>query len=184
VARFGTRFKVVVVEAGRTVKMRVSPYPAVGTRPGTVAVTWKAGDASIATPVTGKTSGRVQWRTGKTATLAVKAVGVGRTTVTLTAPGTRPAVITVKVVPRSSGQQVRRVKLTGPAQTLAPGRSMTLKPVLTPAGAARVAGRWTSSNPGVATVDAVGRVRAKTSGRAVIVLKVAGKTAKYTVTVR
>jgi uncharacterized protein YjdB len=79
---------------------------------------------------------------------------------------------------------VRSIELTAAHSTLKPGRSLTLKPHLTPPGAARISGTWTSTNPKVATVDPVGRVTAKAKGTTVIVLKVGGKSARFAIRVR
>jgi hypothetical protein len=185
IVRFGTRFKTVVIPAGTTTKVKVATYPAPGTRAGTTRVTWKTGSASVASPVKGKKTGTMSWRTGSTATVALKAFAAGRTQLTLTSPGASPVTIRIKVVSQATAQtkRLREVDLDGPG-TLAIGRSTVLKPELTPAGAIRSGASWRSTDPEVATVNAVGRVTAKSTGRTVIVLKVEGKTAKKTITVR
>jgi hypothetical protein len=182
--RFGTRFKTVVIAEGTTAKLTIAAYPAPGTTTGAVRVAWKTAAASVASPVKGKSAGALSWRTGSTATLSLKAVKAGRTTVKLTSPGTRSATIQIKVVPKAKAKvkRLRTVELTGPT-TLAVGRSTVLKPELTPVGAVRAIGRWRSTNPAVATVDAVGRVTAHERGRTVIVLTVKGKTATRAITV-
>ncbi|MDR1152430.1 MAG: Ig-like domain-containing protein [Bifidobacteriaceae bacterium] len=184
IARFGTRFKTVVIPAGTTAKLKVAAYPASGTATGVARVTWKTSKASVATPVTGKKTGSLSWRTGTAATLGVKAQTVGRSQITLTSPGARPATIEIKVVPKSAAKtgRLRTVKLTGPG-TLAAGHSTVLKPVLAPLGAIRTSARWRSTNPAVATVNAVGRVTGTAAGKTDIVLTVGGKTATKTITV-
>jgi alpha-tubulin suppressor-like RCC1 family protein len=182
IARFGTRFKTVVIPVGATTKLKVAAYPAPGTAAGSARVTWKTTKASVASPAKGAKTGAVSWRTGSAATLSIKALTTGRTQVTLASPGARPATIQIKVVPAAKAKQVRAVTLTGPG-TLAPGRSAVLKPVLSPLGAIRTSARWRSTDPAVATVDAVGRVTGHAMGKAVIVLSLYGKTARKTVTV-
>jgi alpha-tubulin suppressor-like RCC1 family protein len=184
IARFGTRFKTVVIPSGTTAALKVAAYTAAGTQVGPARVTWTTSRASVASPVKGTKTGRVSWRTGSAATLNIKALAAGRTQVTLTSPGARPATIQIKVVlaAKAKAKQLRAVTLTGPA-TLAAGRSAVLKPVLRPRGAVRTGARWRSTDPAVATVDAVGRVTGIAAGRAVIVLTAGGKTATKTITI-
>jgi hypothetical protein len=184
ISRFGTRFKTVVVPVGATAKLRVTTHAAASTRPGKAKVSWRTGNAKIASPAKNTRSGVKSWRVGGASTLTVKAFKPGRTKVTLSSPGARKAVITVKVVPKRAVAPVRRVELTAPRATLTVGKSVNLRPHLTPPGAQRVAGRWTSTDRSVATVDPVGRVTARGKGSAVIVLKVGGKVARFPVRVR
>jgi hypothetical protein len=184
ITRFGTRFKTVVIPVGTTAKVRVQAYgPKVksGTR---AKVGWRIGNSKVAAVAGKAKSGSKTWRVGAANTLKVKARAPGRTTLKLTAPGARAAAIQVKVVPRRASAAVRRVTLEAPRALLSPGQSMTMRPYLEPAGAARASGLWTSTNPAVATVNQVGRVTAKSKGKAVIVLKVGGKTASKALSVR
>ncbi|MDR1295040.1 MAG: Ig-like domain-containing protein [Bifidobacteriaceae bacterium] len=185
IARFETRFKTVVIPQGTTATLKVAAYRASGSTAGRASVTWWAATPQIASPVKGARTGSMSWRTGSTATVKVAALAVGRTRVTLASAGAKSATIQVKVVPsaKAKAQRLRTVHLTGPA-TLGVGRSTVLKPALTPLGAVRTAGTWRSTNPTVATVNAVGRVTAQRQGTAVIVLKVQGKTTSKTIAVR
>jgi hypothetical protein len=183
-ARFGTRFKVVVIPAGTATKLKVATYPAPETPTGSVRVTWKSRAAAIATVTKGKKSGTMTWRTGSAATLRVTALAVGRTQITLSSPGAKPVTIEIKVIPRATATSKRLVtmRLSGPS-ALTVGGSVVLKPDLNPAGAVRAVGHWRSTNRAVATVNAVGRVTARAKGKTVIVLVVNGRTAKKTITV-
>ncbi|MDR1295039.1 MAG: Ig-like domain-containing protein, partial [Bifidobacteriaceae bacterium] len=183
-ARFGTRFKTVVVPAGSNAKLRVTTYPAAGTPAGRVRVTWRTSTPSVASPIKGARTGTTTWQAGKDATVTLRTFRAGSTRIELTSPGARGATIQVTVLPQSvaKARRLRAVDLTG-SSTLSAGRSTVLRPVLTPLGAVRTAGRWRSTNPAVATVDRVGRVTGHTKGRTVIVLTVGGKTTHKTITI-
>jgi hypothetical protein len=114
--------------------------------------------------------------------LTIKAHTAGRTQITLTSPGAKSATIHVKVVPKTKTKKLRDITLTGPA-TLPAGKSTVLTPVLTPRGAVRTSARWRSTNPTIATVDAVGRVTGKATGKTDIVLTVKNKTTTRTITI-
>jgi hypothetical protein len=173
----------VVIPAGTTAKLRVVPYRTPGSPAGKATVTWKTSKATVATPVRGKKSGSLAWTTGNTAALTIKALKPGRATLRLSAAGARTGLVTVKVVAKKNAKPIHAVKITSPSCVLLEGRSMVFTPVVSPAGAVRISGTWRSTNPAVATVDAVGRVTGKAKGTSVIVMKTAGKTAKRTVTV-
>lgn len=83
------------------------------------------------------------------------------------------------------GSAVTGISLDKSALALQPGKSTTLTATVTPATAANKSVRWTSSDTGVATVDATGRVSAVAKGTAVITASTedGGFTAQCTVRV-
>ncbi|MDR0432540.1 MAG: Ig-like domain-containing protein, partial [Bifidobacteriaceae bacterium] len=184
ITRFGTRFKTVVIPAGTTATMRVAAYGTTTSASNKAKVTWKMGNKKVASVVKNAKSGTKTWKVGAANTLKVKGFKTGRTVLKLTSPGARTVVVQVKVVAKKATASVRRIKLVAPRPALKPGQSMTLRPRLTPAGAVRVSGTWSSTNPAVASVDPVGRVTAKSKGRTTIVLKVGTTRAKRTVQVK
>jgi alpha-tubulin suppressor-like RCC1 family protein len=184
IARFGTRFKTVVIPVGTTAKVRVAAYGTTTPASNKAKVTWKMGNKKVASVVKNAKSGTKTWKVGAANTLKVKGFKAGRTVLKLTSPGARTVVIQVKVVAKKATASVRRIKLTAPRPALKPGQSMTLRPRLTPLGAVRAFGTWTSTNRAVATVDPVGRVTAKSKGRTTIVLKVGTTRTKLTVQVK
>ena len=139
-----------------------------------------------ATPSSGAASLKKSWKSGnsKVATVdangKVTAVGAGSTTITVTSYNGKTAsvTVTVKAAPTS-------VKLSSTKLTLNKGKTATLKATLAPSGAASYAKSWTSDKPGVAKVDAAGKVTAVAKGTATISYKTFnGKTAKCVVTVK
>ena len=83
-------------------------------------------------------------------------------------------------------QLVTKVKITAPSAEMAPGETMQLKVTLTPQDANDQTVSYTSSNPGVLTVDEKGLVTAVASGSAVVKVQVRDKgkkSAKLTITV-
>lgn len=83
------------------------------------------------------------------------------------------------------GSAVTGVSLDKSTLSLQPGKSATLTATVTPGTAANKSLRWTSSNTGVVTVDATGKVTAVANGTAVITVSTVdgGYTAQCTVTV-
>lgn len=83
------------------------------------------------------------------------------------------------------GSAVTGITLDKSTLALAPGKTATLAATVAPQTAANKEVRWTSSNTGVATVDATGKVTATANGTAVITVSTVdgGYTAQCTVTV-
>lgn len=83
------------------------------------------------------------------------------------------------------GSAVTGITLDKSTLALAPGKTVTLAATVAPQTAANKEVRWTSSNTGVATVDATGKVTATANGTAVITVSTVdgGYTAQCTVTV-
>ena len=83
------------------------------------------------------------------------------------------------------GSAVTGITLDKSTLALAPGKTATLAATVSPATAANKNIRWTSSNTGVVTVDATGKVTAAGNGTAVITASTVdgGFTAQCTVTV-
>lgn len=92
-------------------------------------------------------------------------VGVGKATVTAAAKSNpkKTAVCRVTVV-----QAVQKVSLSKTSLTVFTGKSEKLKAEVLPKDAASKKLTWTSSNPGVASVDGSGTVRGKGPGKATI----------------
>ena len=83
------------------------------------------------------------------------------------------------------GSAVTGITLDKSTLALAPGKTATLAATVAPQTAANKEVRWTSSNTGVVTVDATGKVTAVANGTAVITVSTVdgGFTAQCTVTV-
>lgn len=83
------------------------------------------------------------------------------------------------------GSAVTGITLDKSILALAPGKTATLAATVAPQTAANKEVRWTSSNTGVVTVDATGKVTAVANGTAVITVSTVdgGYTAQCTVTV-
>ena len=113
----------------------------------------------------------------------VTAVSPGAVAISATSEGkTGRAELTLVPVPVPGGP-VDRVEIDVAALTLEEGGTRQLNAMAKDADGNVVSGRavqWTSSDPGVATVDAVGRVTAVRAGGAVIRARVDGKTAEAT----
>jgi hypothetical protein len=111
--------------------------------------------------------------------------------------------VVVKVVPATRGVDVGRLAIavkqpTGAKSTggyaaalksasspvhVTQGGSVELKTWIYPPGATRIQGAWRSSNPAVATVNAVGRVTAVAKGKTTITCEVGTKKAHKTIIV-
>ena len=132
-------------------------------------LSWKSGDTSVATV---DASGKVT------------AKGVGETTITVTtADGGKTA--SCKVTVTASTVSVTGVKLDKTSLSLKTGESAALTAAVEPGDATNKSLSWSSSNTGVATVDASGTVTAVAAGETTITVTTAdgGKTASCTVTV-
>lgn len=75
------------------------------------------------------------------------------------------------------------VEINKTTLSLTVGSSETLQAEITASGGATVAGVWTSNNPGIATVDANGKVTAVSAGTATITVTAGGISKSCTVTV-
>jgi alpha-tubulin suppressor-like RCC1 family protein len=192
-SRLTASFVTVVVAAGRTTTVPLTAYHAPGTATGQAQVRWTASSPKVATLAKGKKAGTLSVTAGATHKLSVHAAKTGRSQIVLTSPGAREYVITVKVIPASKVRQVTKVTITSKLSPTAPptaspfvvtsGKTLQLKARVTPLHASRVDATWTSSNPGVATINAVGRLTATAPGTTVITCTVGGKTAHKTVRV-
>ena len=134
-------------------------------------------------PLTGVT---FLWQTSATSVASVtpdgivRANGLGNATITVTANGTTASATTsIRVVPL-----VASASLTAP-----PAQVLALDTVQLTAVARNYSNapvqrtfNWTSSNPSVATVDTVGRVRFLTTGQATITARTAHRTATTSIT--
>jgi uncharacterized protein YjdB len=104
--------------------------------------------------------------------------------VTLTAPGAKKLVLTIRVVPKGATVKATKAAITSKVKTLRIGQSKTLKVKLTPARTTKATATWKSTRPKIASVDAAGRITGLTKGTTVIVAKVGGKTTQETITVK
>lgn len=129
----------------------------------TADVYWKSSDESIA-----KVSSNGQ----------ITALGEGTAKITVSTDNGLSASATVEVVPLP-----RQVSLITP-QPLTIGYGWRLEPALTPSNAI-TSYTWISEDPTVATVDATGRVKGRTTGTATITVTTEnGKTASCRLTVK
>jgi serine/threonine-protein kinase len=123
---------------------------------------------------------RVDSSTGR-----IRAVAPGRTTVVAISGKWRDS--TAVVVRRASPQPPVPASVTiTPASSLTVGDTATLNASVQDASGAPFAGAeltWTSSDPGVAAVDSIGRVLGKAPGTATITAAIGPKAAKSEVTV-
>jgi uncharacterized protein YjdB len=186
VSRITASFITVVTQAGRSVDVPFTAYRTPGTREGKAKVTWTASSPKVASVTKGRKAGTLAVTPGAVHKLTVNAAKTGLSRIVLSAPGVGKYVITVKVVPVGKLRQVSKVAITAKpgraaaAKTnpfvLTPGEGLQLKARIAPAQAARTAATWESSNPSVATVNAVGRVKAVGAGTTVITCTVSGVT--------
>lgn len=135
------------------------------------------------------------FKAGTISTVTFKAVAAGEATITLTEKtagingfeglaGNATIKINEKVV-EPEEITVTGVSLNVTNTTLVEGETVTLVAIVEPSNATDKTVTWTSSNTGVVTVDATGKVTAVKAGTATITATTAnGKTATCTVTVK
>lgn len=133
-----------------------------------------------------KASQSVTWTSSNTGVATVSANGVvlakavGSTTITAKTANNKTATYTITVNPVTASS----VTLSETSKELAQGATVTLRATIAPANVTDKTVTWTSSNSGIATVDASGKVTAKGAGTANITATTAnGKTAACTITV-
>jgi uncharacterized protein YjdB len=113
----------------------------------------------------------------------VTAVAVGTSTITVkTQDGEKVATIELSVLPIP----VEGITLSTTLATISSGETHQLIAMISPADASNKGVTYSSSNTGVATVDAGGKIRGIAAGTATIVVKTVdgGHTASFTVTVK
>jgi uncharacterized protein YjdB len=157
------------VQAGGTVQLTATPRDAAGNPLTGRAVAWESSAPGVATV---DANGRVTAVAPGTATIRATSEGrTGTSTLTVTAPPPAP-VASVAVSPPTADVQVGgTVQLTATPRDAA-GNPLTGRTVT-----------WESSAPGVATVDANGRVTAVAPGTATIRATSEGRTGTSTITV-
>jgi hypothetical protein len=138
-------------------------------------------------------SAKVAWKSSKPSVASVSAKGTitakrtGKATITVAAGG-KTATIAVTVVSaataKAAGAAVTSVKVARAPKAMTVGQAAYLSASASPSSAVGAKITYSSSKPGVATVDKAGRVRAVTKGKTVISVKAGGKTAKVSITVR
>jgi uncharacterized protein YjdB len=157
------------VQTGGTVQLTATPRDAAGNPLAGRTVTWTSSNNGVATV---NANGLVTAVAPGTATITATSEGrSGTSTVTVTAPPPAP-VASVSVTPPTA-----EVQTGGTVQLTATPRDAAGNPL---------AGRtvtWTSSNTGVATVDANGRVTAVAPGTATITATSEGRTGTSAITV-
>lgn len=129
----------------------------------------------------------VSWSSSNAEVATVDANGkvtahkVGYTAITATAGG-KQAKCEVEVAPQTIA--VESVTLSQSSLELTAGQQVQLTATVNPANADNRTVTWTSSNPAVATVSAMGRVTAVSAGNAEIKASCGGKSAVCAVTVK
>ena len=149
------------VGASETLTATIAPADATNKN-----VTWASSDAAVATV---DASGKVTGVAAGTATITVTTEDGGKTA-------------TCQVTVKANTVPVTGVTLNKIVLKLYTGGSETLKATVAPANATNKYVTWKSSNPAVATVDANGKVTAKSIGMADIT--VTTKDGGYTATCR
>ena len=158
-----------------------------------VTITASANSCSVGDTVTltakvspDKASQSVTWISSNTGVATITANGVvtakavGTTTITAKTANNKTATYAITVNPVAASS----VTLSETSKELAQGATVTLRATIAPANATDKTVTWTSSNSGVATVDANGKVTAKGAGTATITATtVNGKTATCKITV-
>jgi uncharacterized protein YjdB len=177
-----TTFTTIRLPVGARVKVPVAVYRA-GTSPaGKAEVRWTSSSAKVATVTKGKAKGTANWAVGGTGKLTVKALAKGKAKLILTSPGAKRLVLKIEVVRKAP--KVSSVAVRTKAKAVKVGKSVVLKAKASPARAGKTIATWRSNRPAIARVDAAGRVTGLAKGRAVITLKVDGKTTRKTITVK
>ncbi len=158
------------VQVGGTVQLTATPRDAAGNPLTGRTVTWESTAPAVATV---DASGLVTAVAPGTTTIRATSEGrTGTSTITVTAPPPAP---------------VASVSVTPPTGELDPGGTLQLTATPRDAAGNPLTGRqvtWESSAPGIATVDASGRVTAVAPGTATIRATSEGRTGTATVTVR
>lgn len=114
----------------------------------------------------------------------IKALKKGSAVITVKAENGKKRTLKVTVVTKRKAAVIKSIKITTVWKTLKKGEIKQLKTKITPSKAANAVVKWTSSKPGVASVDAAGRVTAKKKGKTVLTLKVGKKKAHLAIRVK
>jgi uncharacterized protein YjdB len=160
------------VQVGSTLQLTATPRDAAGNPLTGRTVTWASSNPGVATV---DANGRV---TG---------VAAGQATITATSEGRGgSSVITVPTPPPPTPEPVASVTVSPPSGQVQVGATLQLTATPRNAAGNPLSGRtvtWTSSAPGVATVDANGTVTGVAPGTATITATSEGRTGTSTVTV-
>ena len=172
-----------------TVKAKVIPVSSVSLNKTSLTLTVGDTETLVSTVLPeNATDPSVTWTSGNTSIATVSSTGeisakaVGSTTITVnTNDGGKTAFCTLSVKPVN----VSSVTLNRETLSLILGETATLTATVHPENAANKNVSWTSSNAGVASVDASGKVSAQSVGTAKITVTTedGGKTASCSVTV-
>ncbi|MDR1428579.1 MAG: Ig-like domain-containing protein [Bifidobacteriaceae bacterium] len=150
-------------------------------------VAWRASNRHIrvAPPnpiMRGPSDGTFRATLNNSTVLRITGIGLGETTLKLSAPGTAKASVKVRVV--TTAVRVKSLAIAKKQPKLNVGAATVLKTRLSPATATGAIVRWTSSRPKVATVDDDGRLLARAPGRTVITAQAGSQKAKFKLTVQ
>jgi uncharacterized protein YjdB len=149
---------------GKTATLPVTIQPSDATNK---KVTFKSSKPKIAT--VNKTTGKI------------KALKAGKTTITVTsADGKKTAKCVVTVVAKTT--KIKTLKAFKPVGLLV-GKTIQVKPKITPAKATGIIYKYSSSKKSVATIDKTGVITALKTGTTTITVKAGTKTQKFKVTV-
>lgn len=131
---------------------------------------------------------KIKWKTSNkkvvsvnAATGKIRGVKTGKATLTVTTnDGKKKAQCRVTVVAKAT--KVKRLAAFKPVG-LVVGKTVQVKPKVTPAKATGVVPKFTSSKKSVAVIDKAGVITALAPGKTTITVKAGGKTQRFTVTV-
>jgi hypothetical protein len=164
---------------GKTVKVPIVAYPALGSGD-EATVQWTRTGDSVQVEGSPAAKGITTKTLGKAFTVLLKAKALGTSKIKVTAGG-RSLTLTVTVVPKV--KPVTKATISG-TKKLRRDQTAALTVKLRPAGATAAVPRWKSSKPAVATIDATGRIVAKKAGKTVITARVGKTKTKVVITVR
>ena len=140
----------------RLIKAIVSPEAATNPE-----ITWTSSNTAVATVEPGQTKNGVAQGT-------ITAVSMGTATITLAATDGSGVTAEYELTVTEKSILVTRIQLTKESAKLNVGETLQLEAVVTPDNATYPDVQWASSNSGVATVDATGKVTAVKAGTAEI----------------
>jgi hypothetical protein len=181
IAKLRTSIKTLTLVRGTHVKVPVVADAAAGSAAGKAAVTWTSSSAKIASVAQGAKSGTVHWRPGRTTKVTIKALALGKTTVTFRSATGAKLVLKITVV--KNRKPATKAVIATKTKRVAKGKTATLVVKAKAAGATNTVAVWRSSTSAVATVDAAGRITARSRGKTTITVKIGGKTARRVITV-
>jgi subtilisin family serine protease len=179
---FGFSQKTVYIQAGKKARL---PYVLYSNAKTKQKIGWRASKPKIASIKIRKAKGKLSAAPNKNSTIVIKAgKKLGKSRITLTAPGGAKARLTIKVVRKAKKVRKSSVKILRlpKKKTLLAGQSKILRAKFT--SKATAIATWKSSNKKVATIDAAGKLTALRQGSSTITLKAGGKKRKVVIVVK